>query len=223
MTAEKPNSPAQRIRSVIYLVVFALAAAITLAHVERLTGPRIAENELAERLKALNAVLQVDEYDNEPHLDAITVVHPDLLGSPDPLPIYRARLDGRPIAAVLTAVAPNGFSDRIRLLISVYPDGEVAAVRVIEHRETPGLGDAIDSRKSDWVEAFTGLRTSYLLDNPLAPEWTLDRDGGQFDHISGATVTSRAVVNAVRDAVLYFNANQDEIFAPPIKSDPPSK
>jgi electron transport complex protein RnfG len=218
MPAEISPTEARPIRSIIYLVLFALAAAIALASVDRFTRERIAANELAERLKTLNAVLQVDDYDNQPHLDSITVVHPDLLGSDEPLPVYRARRSGTPVAAVLTAVAPNGFSGEIRLFIAVYPDGEVAAVRVVEHRETPGLGDLIEHRKSDWIEAFKGLQTSDLLSDPLAPAWTLDRDGGDFDHISGASVTSRAVVKAVRDAVLYFSSHRDEIFAPPIET-----
>lgn len=218
MADEIPPSKARPVRSVAYLILFALAAAITIASVDRVTSERIAANELAERLKALKALLQAVEYDNEPHRDAIAVVHPELLGSDEPVPVYRARLSQDPVAAVLTAVAPNGFSGEIRLFVAVYPDGEVAAVRVIEHRESPGLGDLIEHRKSDWIETFTGLQTSDLLSDPLAPAWTLDRDGGDFDHISGASVTSRAVVKAVRKAVLYFNSHRDVIFAPAVET-----
>jgi electron transport complex protein RnfG len=222
MADETPPPKARPVRSVAYLILFALAAAITIASVDRVTSERIAANELAERLKALKALLQTDEYNNEPHRDVITVVHPELLGDDEPLAVYRARLNQEPVAAILTAVALNGFSGEIRLFIAIHPDGEVAAVRVIEHRESPGLGDLIEHRKSDWIETFTGLQTSELLSDPLAPAWTLDRDGGDFDHISGATVTSRAVVKAVRKAVLYFNSHRDVIFAPPAETgDPP--
>jgi len=216
MSAKESSPQVHPVRSVAYLILFALVAAVTLASVERFTGERIAANELAERLKALRAVLQADEYNNEPHVDFITVVHRDLLGSEEPLPVYRARKDQEPVAAILTAVAPNGFSGQIRLFVAVSPDGEVSAVRVIEHRETPGLGDLIEHRKSDWIEKFTGLRTSELLTDPLASAWTLDRDGGDFDRISGATVTSRAVLKAVRNTVLYFDAHRAEIFAPAV-------
>lgn len=218
MVDEIRPSNARPVRSVVYLILFALAAAITLASVDRVTSERIAANELAERLNALKELLQVDEYNNEPHLDAITVLHPDLLGSEEPLPVYRARMDLEPVAAVLTAVTPDGFSGEIRIFVAIYPDGEVAAVRVIEHHESPGLGDLIEHRKSDWIEAFTGLQTSEVVADLRAPAWTLDRDGGDFDHISGATVSSRAVVNAVRNAALYFNAHRAEIFAPPIET-----
>lgn len=218
MVDEIRSSNARPVRSVVYLILFALAAAITLASVDRATSERIAANELAERLNALKELLQVDEYNNEPHLDAITVLHPDLLGSEEPLPVYRARMNLEPVAAVLTAVTPDGFSGEIRIFIAIYPDGEVAAVRVIEHHESPGLGDLIEHRKSDWIETFTGLQTSEVVADLRAPAWTLDRDDGDFDHISGATVTSRAVVKAVRNAALYFNAHRAEIFAPPVET-----
>ena len=216
MVDEIRSSNARPVRSVIYLILFALAAAITLASVDRATSERIAANELAERLNALKELLQFDEYNNEPHLDAITVLHADLLGSEEPLPVYRARMNLEPVAAVLTAVTPDGFSGEIRIFIAIYPDGEVAAVRVIEHHESPGLGDLIEHRKSDWIETFTGLQTSEVVADLRAPAWTLDRDDGDFDHISGATVTSRAVVKAVRNAALYFNAHRAEIFAPSV-------
>ena len=216
MVDEIRSSNARPVRSVVYLILFALAAAITLASVDRATSERIAANELAERLNALKELLQFDEYNNEPHLDAITVLHADLLGSEEPLPVYRARMNLEPVAAVLTAVTPDGFSGEIRIFIAIYPDGEVAAVRVIEHHESPGLGDLIEHRKSDWIETFTGLQTSEVVADLRAPAWTLDRDDGDFDHISGATVTSRAVVKAVRNAALYFNAHRAEIFAPPV-------
>ena len=218
MVDEIRSSNARPVRSVVYLILFALAAAITLASVDRATSERIAANELAERLNALKELLQFDEYNNEPHLDAITVLHADLLGSEEPLPVYRARMNLEPVAAVLTAVTPDGFSGEIRIFIAIYPDGEVAAVRVIEHHESPGLGDLIEHRKSDWIETFTGLQTSEVVADLRAPAWTLDRDDGDFDHISGATVTSRAVVKAVRNAALYFNAHRAEIFAPPVES-----
>ncbi len=218
MVDEIRSSNARPVRSVVYLILFALAAAITLASVDRATSERIAANELAERLNALKELLQFDEYNNEPHLDAITVLHPDLLGSEEPLPVYRARMNLEPVAAVLTAVTPDGFSGEIRIFIAIYPDGEVAAVRVIEHHESPGLGDLIEHRKSDWIETFTGLQTSEVVADLRAPAWTLDRDDGDFDHISGATVTSRAVVKAVRNAALYFNAHRAEIFAPPVET-----
>jgi len=196
-----------RLRGAVFLVMVALAAAALLAWVFDLTDERIAANELAQRLAALRAVLPDGGYDNEPHLDAVFVTSPELLGAPEPLPAYRARRGGEPVAVVLTAVAPNGFTGAIRMLVSIGTDGRVIAVRATAHKETPGLGDGIDADKSDWIDSFGGLQT----ENPLAREWILDKDGGHFDHMTGATITSHAVVNAVRNAVIYFNANRQEL------------
>lgn len=206
-TSPTSHSPS-RLRGALTLIIMAMLAAALLAAVDRFTAPHIADNIAAERLKSLRAVLPVDSYDNEPHLDVITALDPELLGSDKPLPIYRARLGAEPIAAVITSVAPNGFSGYIHLLVAVRFDGEVTGVRVIEHRETPGLGDKIEAGKSNWMRGFRGLH----LTDPLTDEWVLKRDGGKFDQITGATVTSRAVLQAVQQAVLYFAAHREKIF-----------
>ena len=186
-----------------------MLAAALLSAVNRYTAPHIADNLAAERLKSLRAVLPPDSYDNAPHLDSIEALDPELLGSDRPLPIYRARLGTRPVAVAITVVAPNGFSGRIRLLVGVSIDGEVTGVRVIEHRETPGLGDKVEAGKSSWILGFRGLPGA----DPLTDEWTLKRDGGTFDQITGATVTSRAALQAVRNAVLYFAAHRRDIWS----------
>lgn len=197
-------------RGTLFLAGFAMLAAALLWWTDQMTGARIADNQLQRRLAALRAVLPEGSFDNEPHLDSIFVTRPDLLGDTQPLPVYRARRGTEPVAAVVTAVAPNGYTGPIRMLVGIGVDGRTIAVRVTEHTETPGLGDDIDADKSDWIDAFRGLPT----EDPLSPDWTLSKDGGRFDHMSGATVTSYAVVNAVRNAVIYFNANREELFAP---------
>jgi len=200
--------PTSRRGGALMLVVAAVAAAALLATVNRFTAPRIADNIAAEQLRSLRAVLTPGSFDNAPHRDVIAVRDAELLGSDEPLPIYRARRGVRPVAAVLTVVAPNGYAGRIRLLVAVGVDGEVKGVRVAEHRETPGLGDRIEARKSGWILGFRGLRS----DETPTGAWTLDRDGGAFDRLTGATITSRAVLGAVRNAVLYFSAHRAEIF-----------
>ena len=206
------DSPS-RLRGAVILIVLAMLAAALLSAVDRFTAPRIADNIAAERLKGLRAVLPTDSYDNEPHLDIRMVQDVELLGSDEPLPVYRARRGDRPVAAVLTAVATNGFSGHIHLLVAIDVTGMVTGVRVIEHRETPGLGDRIEAGKSDWMLGFRGLHSAVLLTSNTQPdEWALKRDGGSFDQITGATVTSRAVHNAVRNAVIYFAAHRQELF-----------
>jgi electron transport complex protein RnfG len=206
-----PRRAQSRLAGAICLVLFALAAAWLLSSIQQTTRQRIADNELAERLKGLQALLPEGRFDNEPHKDFILVTSADLLGSEKPLPIFRARLGQQTVAAILTAVAPNGFAGKIRILVSVDMQGEIIGVRAISHNETPGLGDRIEAKKSDWIMGFAGLATA----DPTTSDWKLERDGGNFDQLTGATVSSRAVLNAARNAVLYFNANSAEILSAP--------
>ena len=110
-------------------------------------------------------------------------------------------------------LAPDGYGGPIQLLVGINYDETVAGVRVVSHRETPGLGDGIDDRRSDWVLGFDGRS----LSDPPPKQWAVERDGGLFDQFTGATITPRAVVKAVRDSLVYFSADKDALFtqAPP--------
>ena len=123
-------------------------------------------------------------------------------------------LTASPSAAVLTSLAPDGYSGQIRLLVAITVDGRILGVRVASHSETPGIGDVIEAGKSPWIGTFSGRS----LDNPEESRWRLRRDGGDIDAISGATVSSRAVVAATRRAMQYFRLHRDEIFAAPSTS-----
>jgi electron transport complex protein RnfG len=198
-----------RIGGTVSLVLIASVAAALLAWMYGLTRDRIDDNVLERRLRTLREVLPQDAYDNEPHRDVLMVSDSELLGVAQPLPAYRARSGETPVAVVLTAVAPNGYAGAIRLLVGIGVDGRVVAVRVTSHTETPGLGDRIEAGKSDWIDRFSSMQTQ----NPLDKDWVLDKDGGLFDHMTGATITSHSVVTAVRNAVIYFNANRTALFA----------
>jgi len=198
-----------RLTGALFLVVLAAVAAALLAWMYGLTRERIENNELEQRLRALRQVLPADAYDNEPHLDVVMIADRELLGSARLLPAYRARSADQPVAVVLTAIAPNGYAGEIRMLVGIGVDGRVVAVRVTSHSETPGLGDRIEIGKSDWIDAFTGMQS----ENPLDKDWVLSKDGGMFDHMTGATITSHSVVTAVRNAVIYFNANREALLA----------
>ena len=126
------------------------------------------------------------------------------------MPVYRARLAGHPVAAIIESVAPDGYSGSIRLLVGVTPDGRLLGVRVLQHHETPGLGDAIEERRSDWIRSFEGRS---LRDPPLA-RWKVRKDGGDFDQLTGATMTPRAVVAAVRNTMLFVQRQGPALFAP---------
>lgn len=197
------------LRGIALLVIVGLAGAGMAAFVADRTRDKISDNRDAQVMKVLEPLLPAGRYDNEPHKDTISVIDEELLGSARAQIIYRARRNGEPVAAIIQTTAPNGYVAPIPLLVSVSPDGTVLGVRAVGHRETPGLGDKIDLARGDWILGFDGRS----LGVPDASEWAVARDKGQFDQISGATITSRAVVHAVRDALLYFEKNREKILA----------
>jgi Na+-translocating ferredoxin:NAD+ oxidoreductase subunit G len=203
------------LRAAGILAGFAVFGALLVAVTWESTEERIAANERAFLLRSLADVLPPNGYDNAVHEDAITVRHPELLGTPAPVTVYRARLRNRPVAVVMTPVAPGGYSGPIRLLVGILADGTVSGVRVVAHRETPGLGDKIEVERDDWILGFAGRR----LGDPPRESWAVRRDEGVFDQFTGATITARAVVSAVRDALVYFEAHRDELFAVPAGAD----
>ncbi len=193
------------------LAVFAAVGVGLVALTEDATRQRIAANEKAFLLRTLNDVLPADRYDNDLFNDTVEVKDPELLGTQEPVTVYRAFRDSKPVAVIITPVAPDGYSGVIRLLVGIDVGGNITGVRVTAHRETPGLGDAIEAERSDWTLGFDGRS---LGDPPMA-RWSVKRDGGEFDQLTGATVTPRAVVKAVRNALIYFDANRQSLFAHP--------
>ena len=191
------------------LGAFALVGTAVVTFAEHSTRARIDDNERAALLESLALLVDPARYDNDLLTDTIEVTAPAALGTTEPVTVYRARRDGAPVALVLTAVAPDGYSGPIELLVGVNADGTVAGVRVLAHRETPGLGDPIEASRSDWVLAFAGRS----LGDPPPAGWTVRRDGGAFDQFTGATITPRAVVHAVRRALEYVGANQEALYA----------
>ena len=159
-------------------------------------------------MRNLHALLPRNELDNDIATDTIRLPPSSLLGTTGETVAYRARLDGEPVAVIFNSVAPDGYNGRIYLLVGVYVDGSIAGVRVVKHAETPGLGDGIEIKKSPWIKSFDGKS----LNNPEAPGWAVRRDGGEFDQLTGATITPRAVVAAVRNTLLYYRQNADMLF-----------
>jgi electron transport complex protein RnfG len=195
--------------SALVLGCFALVGTGLVAFTNDQTHDRIAENRRARLVKALGELVDPSRYDNAIDSDSIEVSNRHLLGTEQNVTVYRARKSGRPIAVLLTPVAPGGYSGAIDLLVAINRDGTLAGVRVTSHRETPGLGDAIEVERSDWVKSFAGRS----LENPSAGGWRLRKDGGEFDQLTGATITPRAVVSAVRKALQYYRENRDKLFA----------
>lgn len=200
MTARSPL-----LRPVALLVLLGLAAAALLAGLDELTHERIADERQAHARGAVAAMLAEGSYDND-LLDDTTSL--DIRGLEAPATVYRARADGKPVAAVLDLITPSGYSGDIRLLVAIDTEATVLGVRVLEHRETPGLGDKIESSRSDWIEQFDGRS----LGDPPAGDWSPDRRDGEFDTLTSATITSAAVTDAVRHALEAFESQRASIF-----------
>jgi electron transport complex protein RnfG len=198
------------LRAALTLGVAVGAAVALLALVHGVTRERVAASERAHRAATFDRVLAGVTYDNDLLADRIEVRDPELLGTDASVPVYRARLADRPVAAILEPVAPDGYSGPIRLLVAVQPDGRLLGVRVLAHRETPGLGDAIEERRSDWIHSFDGRS----LEDPPMPRWKVRKDGGDFDQLTGATVTPRAVVSAVRNTLEFVRRRGPQLFEP---------
>ncbi|MFY2764251.1 electron transport complex subunit RsxG [Arenimonas sp. MALMAid1274] len=196
----------ESLRAGAQLALAALLATALLAGTHLLTRGRIAESELRSQREALQIVLPPASHDNDPVTDAVTVQAPAWLGQASAR-VHRARLRGQHSALVLELTAPDGYAGPIRLLMAVDREGRVLGVRVTGHQETPGLGDDIEAGRSDWITRFTGRS----LQDPPAPRWAVRRDGGDFDQFSGATVTPRAVVAAVRRGLEFVARHGDAL------------
>lgn len=170
----------------------------------------IAEAQRAALEASLNQLVPADRYDNRVTEDRIEVVAPEWLGTDQPVAVYRARRNGQPVALFATPVAPDGYSGPIQLLVGVYADGALAGVRVLAHKETPGLGDGIEEKRSPWILAFAGKS----LESPQSERWKVKKDGGVFDQFTGATITPRAVVKATRKFLEYVRTHREQLFAP---------
>ncbi len=202
--------------AILIVALIGVLIALLLAGIAQLTRTRIARNEQAWIEQPLRELLSSVRYDNDVLLDRIAVSAPELLGTQGPRTVYRARLQGAPAALVLHAVAPDGYRGPIDLLIAIASDGSLIGVRVIRHNETPGLGDAFETRDADWLRDFRGLS----LRQPPQSQWTVRRDGGAFDAFTGATITPRAIVRAVRRALELYHSRSNALFSAPAEALP---
>ena len=195
------------------LTLAAIAAVCTtlVAATYRLTTERIAANEQAWLERSLLPALGAVDYDGSITDSRLILEPPHGLPGNDAAIVYRAFSGGAPVAALFAVPARGGYTGPIRILVGVDVAGSVTGVRILEHRETPGLGDGIEASRSDWVYQFDGRS----LGDPPAAAWQLRVDGGEFDQLTGASVTPRAVIKAIRETLLYFGTHKAEIFDMP--------
>ena len=189
------------------LGVFALACTAVIAGTAALTEQRIADQQRQAQLKALYQIVPADTHDNDLLADQ-RVLQIDELGHREPRSFYLARRDEQASTLIYPATARDGYSGDIDFIVGVnLADGSVAGVRVLQHRETPGLGDKIDARKSDWINSFSGKR----LGAPPREQWTVRKDGGVFDGFTGATITPRALTQAIARTLEYHQQSAKQL------------
>ena len=205
----------ERAVGAIAIVLVAIAAAIGLSLLDRTTEERIERNEQAWIRERLNRLVPGTLHDNDLLADTVIARSPDLLGTNRPITVYRARLRDEPVAVVLHTVAPDGYRGPIELLVAIGVDGQLIGVQVMRHQETPGLGDAFENRNLDWLPSFAGRS----LDNPPQQRWAVRADGGEFDAFTGATITPRAIVKAVRRSLEFYRAKNGELFTARVGAD----
>ncbi|MBS0324218.1 MAG: electron transport complex subunit RsxG [Proteobacteria bacterium] len=200
-------------RTAFILALFCIAFTAIMAATYQATKPALEASARMEKLALINAVIPRDAYDNELLQDAITLPPVPALGLTEPTLLYRARKDGAPVALVFEAAAPDGYSGRIGLLLAVKTDGTLAAVRVTEHKETPGLGDYIDPKKDrnkahPWISQFNDVGFAQIP----AEDFKVRKDGGRIDQMAGATISPRAVTNATRRALEWVQPRTQTLF-----------
>ncbi|WP_217520713.1 electron transport complex subunit RsxG [Vibrio metschnikovii] len=195
----------------LILAIFACASTGVVALTQYLTASQIKAQETAQLLSVLNQVIPPEWHDNQLSA-ACTLVSDPLLGSSQAMPVYLASLNGEHTALAIEAIAPDGYSGAIKIIVGIDQQGNILGTRVLSHQETPGLGDKIDLRISDWILSFTGRQ----VNDDNQRQWQVRKDGGQFDQFTGATITPRAVVKAVKQTVEYVNLHREQIVNQPL-------
>jgi Na+-translocating ferredoxin:NAD+ oxidoreductase subunit G len=186
----------------LVLGAFCLGFGTLLAVTNRITSADIAARVMEDRQNSLGQVIPASIHDNNPVADTITLTDDE----GQPITVYRALAKGQ-VTGVAYEIHGTGYAGPIKLMLGVAADGKVLGVRALAHKETPGLGDKIEVKKGNWIQRFTGL----ALGNPPADQWKVKKDGGTFDQFTGATITPRGVVGAVRNGLAFFAAHQTQM------------
>ncbi|MBK9625369.1 MAG: electron transport complex subunit RsxG [Rhodocyclaceae bacterium] len=210
----EPSAMRVSLRTAAILLVFMLIFTALMAGTFGVTAPLLEASAQAERLRLINEILPAKSYDNDLLHDQIVVPAATALNTADDTHVYRARLGDQPVAIVVEAIALDGYSGQIALLLAISKDGRLLAQRVVRHKETPGLGDYIDPKKDrnkqrPWITQFNQLG----FDQVPLPAWRVKKDGGHFDQMTGATISARAVTNASARALVWVNAHHEALFS----------
>jgi electron transport complex protein RnfG len=197
------------LRTAAIMLVFAFIGTLLLASVFDVTRAPIEASEKAARLSLFKEILPAENYDNDLLASQVTIAPNALLGNRLPSIANVAKQQQQTAGVILEAIAHDGYSGDIKLLIAIRADGSISGVRVLAHKETPGLGDYIDIAHGNWIKLFD----NESLEKTAAEKWQVKKDGGQYDYMVGATITPRAVVKAVKQALQFYQQNKQTLFA----------
>lgn len=193
----------------LLLGIFAIVGTTLVGFTHHTTVDKITDNERLALLRKLNQILPTEKYDNDLLHTTIGIKADNRLGQKKDSIIYIAKQKDKISAMIFPVIAPKGYSGEIKMLVGINIDGTLAGVRIVSHKETPGLGDSVETEKSDWIFGFEGKS----LNQPAEKNWKVKRDGGEFDQFTGATITPRAVVQAVHLCLVYFDRHKKELIA----------
>lgn len=219
-SSSSPSRPGGMLASLqrngLRLALFAIVCTALIVLTDFYTRDEIVRQNEHQLQLMLGEMLPAGSYDNNLAESCVQLVNKDYLGDNKPHPVYVARKDHQIAGYVIDSVAPAGYAGAIRLLTAVDREGKVARVQVLEHHETPGLGDKIERSKSSWIDGFNG----HSIQDRQDKRWAVRKDGGEYDSFTGATITPRAVVKGVRDVLLLLKEhpeliNQAAICPPP--------
>jgi electron transport complex protein RnfG len=196
-------------KTAITLVAFAFVGTSMLAYVFDITRAPIEANEKEARLALFKQIIPESAYDNDLLKDSVEIVPNEQLGNRQPTVANIAKLNNKTAGVILEAIAHDGYSGDIKLLIAIRADGSISGVRVLAHKETPGLGDYIDIAHGNWIKLFS----DESVNKTPVEQWRVKKDSGKFDYMVGATITPRAVVKAVLKSLQFFETNKQTLFA----------
>ena len=197
------------IKTAITLVAFAFVGTAILAYVFDITRAPIEASEKEARMALFKEILPESTYNNDLLKDTVEIAPNEQLGNRQPTLANIAKLNNKTAGVILEAIAHDGYSGDIKLLIAIRADGSISGVRVLTHKETPGLGDYIDIARGNWIKLFN----NESVNKTAANQWQVKKDGGKFDYMVGATITPRAVVKAVFKALQFYDMNKTTLFA----------
>lgn len=198
-------------KNAIILGIFAMISSGLIAITHLLTKDKIALEIELSLVRQLSEIVPSDNYTNNVYNDCIFINDKGFLGTSDDQKLYRMRNSKLDYALLMTNIAPDGYSGKIKLAIAISTEGEILGVNILSHKETPGLGDKMERNKSDWLEQFVGLS----LNNVATKQWKVKKDGGQFDALTGATITPRAVIKAVHNSLNFYQQHGQNLFTQP--------